>query len=108
MDDAHCSANFDIPCETRSISGLSNADTYKSELVPHSPDPHRRLQRHTSFIANMLPSSLLCLLACVASTWAFDPQFSFSGIVEVENRTIDEIYQAALAEGGIVTLLHGG
>ncbi|TID06859.1 hypothetical protein CH35J_000802 [Colletotrichum higginsianum] len=27
---------------------------------------------------------------------------------EVETRTIDEIYQAALAEGGIVTLWHGG
>ncbi|KAI3558857.1 ABC-type Fe3+ transport system [Colletotrichum abscissum] len=27
---------------------------------------------------------------------------------EVETRTIDEIYQAALAEGGVVTLWHGG
>lgn len=27
---------------------------------------------------------------------------------QVENRTIDEIYQAALAEGGVVTLWHGG
>lgn len=27
---------------------------------------------------------------------------------EVETRTLDEIYQAALAEGGVVTLWHGG
>lgn len=27
---------------------------------------------------------------------------------QVENRTLDDIYQAALAEGGVVTLWHGG
>jgi lysophospholipid acyltransferase (LPLAT)-like uncharacterized protein len=28
--------------------------------------------------------------------------------VQVEDRTLDEIHKAALAEGGVVTLWHGG
>ncbi|KAI0737396.1 hypothetical protein C8Q80DRAFT_1115295 [Daedaleopsis nitida] len=57
----------------------------------------------------LLPSSLLCLLAAVAAASAFDPQFSFNAVsVEIENRTLDEIHQAALKEGGVVTLWHGG
>lgn len=44
-------------------------------------------------------------------TWAvhaYDTTFGFNNAPEIENRTIDEIYEAALAEGGIVTLWHGG
>ncbi|KAJ8121926.1 hypothetical protein ONZ43_g1747 [Nemania bipapillata] len=39
---------------------------------------------------------------------AYDPTFGYDGAPEVETRTIDEIYQAALAEGGVVTVWHGG
>ncbi|RWA13550.1 hypothetical protein EKO27_g1526 [Xylaria grammica] len=39
---------------------------------------------------------------------AYDPTFGFNGGPQIENRTIDEIYEAALAEGGIVTVWHGG
>lgn len=58
----------------------------------------------------MLPLSLLpLLLVGAAAVSAFDPQFSFNAVsVEIENRTLDEIHQAALKEGGIVTLWHGG
>ena len=57
----------------------------------------------------MLPSTLLCLLFGVASVSAFDPRFSFNEVaVDIENRTLDEIHQAALKEGGVVTLWHGG
>ena len=37
-----------------------------------------------------------------------DALFRFDSSPVVETRSIDEIYQAALAEGGIVTLWHGG
>ncbi|KAK8225403.1 hypothetical protein HDK77DRAFT_130804 [Phyllosticta capitalensis] len=56
----------------------------------------------------MVSSKLLCVLASAAATSAFDPQLGFNSYVEVENRTIDEIYQAALKEGGTVTMWHGG
>ncbi|KAI0793952.1 hypothetical protein C8Q74DRAFT_1314891 [Fomes fomentarius] len=57
----------------------------------------------------MLRWSLLSLLVGAAVASAFDPQFSFdANFVEVENRTLDEIHQAALKEGGVVTLWHGG
>ena len=39
---------------------------------------------------------------------AFDPQFGFRDNVEIETRSLDEIHQAALKEGGSVTLWHGG
>lgn len=39
---------------------------------------------------------------------AQDTTLAFNSAPEVESRTIDEIYQAALAEGGTVTLWHGG
>jgi hypothetical protein len=39
---------------------------------------------------------------------AYDTTLGFDGAPIVENRTIDEIYQAALAEGGLVTAWHGG
>ncbi|GJC87956.1 hypothetical protein ColLi_10794 [Colletotrichum liriopes] len=47
----------------------------------------------------------------VRSLFAFallGAQALVSAAAEVETRTIDEIYQAALAEGGTVTLWHGG
>ena len=63
----------------------------------------------------MHPSSLRCLLSAlcllfgVASVSAFDPRFSFNEVaVDIENRTLDEIHQAALNEVGVVTLWHGG
>ncbi|KAK5637292.1 hypothetical protein RRF57_013004 [Xylaria bambusicola] len=39
---------------------------------------------------------------------AYDTTLGFNSAPQIENRTIDEIYQAALAEGGVVTLWHGG
>ncbi len=39
---------------------------------------------------------------------AYDVPLSFSSAPTVENRSLDEIYQAALAEGGVVTVWHGG
>jgi hypothetical protein len=39
---------------------------------------------------------------------ACDPQLGFNTPIEVENGTIEKIYQAALAEGGTVTVWHGG
>lgn len=57
----------------------------------------------------MLRWSLVPLFVSAAVASAFDPQFGFdANFVEVENRTLDEIHQAALQEGGVVTLWHGG
>lgn len=53
-------------------------------------------------------STLLPLLLALRLTKAYDATLSFATNPTVENRTIDEIYQAALAEGGQVTLWHGG
>lgn len=39
---------------------------------------------------------------------AYDITLGFDRPPIVENRTIDEIYQAALAEGGVITCWHGG
>jgi hypothetical protein len=50
-------------------------------------------------------ASALLLGTCVA---AYDSVLSFKGAPEVETRTIDEIYEAAVAEGGVVTCWHGG
>ncbi|KAF2874636.1 hypothetical protein BDV95DRAFT_604797 [Massariosphaeria phaeospora] len=41
-------------------------------------------------------------------TLAYDTPFAFKARPTIENRTIDDIYQAALAEGGVVTAWHGG
>ncbi|OJD29554.1 abc transporter [Diplodia corticola] len=49
-----------------------------------------------------------CLLASAALSSAFDPQLGFNSFVAVENRTLDEIHQAALKEGGTLTVWHGG
>lgn len=35
---------------------------------------------------------------------AIDPLLGFNSFVEVENRTLDEIYHEALKEGGVVTV----
>ena len=35
-------------------------------------------------------------------------KYASNSTYEQETRSIDEIYQAALAEGGVVTLWHGG
>lgn len=39
---------------------------------------------------------------------AYDTLLGFNGAPEVETRTIDEIYAAAVTEGGVVTCWHGG
>lgn len=46
--------------------------------------------------------------ALTSTTAAYDDLFRFSNNITVETRSIDEIYQAALAEGGVVTIWHGG
>jgi hypothetical protein len=51
--------------------------------------------------------STLFSLALLAGTSLAYPDTS-NGTYEQETRSIDDIYQAALAEGGIVTLWHGG
>ncbi|KAJ3543059.1 hypothetical protein NM208_g3783 [Fusarium decemcellulare] len=50
----------------------------------------------------------VCLLACVRGAVSFDQTFAWSSSPVVENRSLDEIHQAALKEGGTVTLWHGG
>ncbi|KAM0276898.1 hypothetical protein ACHAQH_006270 [Verticillium albo-atrum] len=51
-----------------------------------------------------------CGLPVLAATQAFayDNLLGFNNAPQIENRTIDEIHQAALAEGGVVTCWHGG
>jgi hypothetical protein len=53
-------------------------------------------------------SPLSCLALGASMVYAYDQTFAYDGAPEIENRTIDEIYKAALAEGGIVTAWHGG
>jgi maltose-binding protein MalE len=48
--------------------------------------------------------SSLALFACVSLAAPASDNAKF----EQETRSLDEIYQAALAEGGVVTLWHGG
>lgn len=53
--------------------------------------------------------NFLALTASIISfVSAFDPQLGFNSFVEVENRTLDELHQAALKEGGTLTVWHGG
>ncbi|KAI1132722.1 ABC transporter [Nemania abortiva] len=57
----------------------------------------------------MVRLPILCCIALGArAISAYDATFGFDGSPQIENRTIDEIYEAALAEGGIVTVWHGG
>ncbi|KAH6646185.1 hypothetical protein BKA67DRAFT_595553 [Truncatella angustata] len=51
-------------------------------------------------------STLAALLAHRA--FGYDQVLGFNSAVQRENRTLDEIYQAALAEGDVVTVWHGG
>lgn len=55
----------------------------------------------------MLPEFLVAALA-VAPALCYDQVLGFNNVIQRENRSLDEIYQAALAEGGVVTLWHGG
>lgn len=57
--------------------------------------------RHSSTIP-------LLLLAKASSVFAADGTFAFKSRPLIENRTIDDIYQATLKEGGVVTVWHGG
>ncbi|KAI3326058.1 ABC transporter [Xylariaceae sp. AK1471] len=57
----------------------------------------------------MIAARTLGVTAFFASiVTAYDTTFGYNGAPSVENRTIDEIYAAAVAEGGIVTAWHGG
>ncbi|GME39065.1 ABC-type fe3+ transport system protein [Neofusicoccum parvum] len=53
----------------------------------------------------MVSSKLIYLLAGSAVSSAFNNQLGFNSYVEVKNRTLNEIYQAALKEGGTLTVL---
>ncbi|KAM0323314.1 hypothetical protein ACHAQA_008906 [Verticillium albo-atrum] len=53
-------------------------------------------------------STLALPLLAAANVLAYDTLLGFNSPREVETRSIDEIYQAALAEGGVVTCWHGG
>ncbi|CAG9947969.1 unnamed protein product [Clonostachys rosea f. rosea IK726] len=48
------------------------------------------------------------LLSYLRGAYSFDQTFGWNSNALVESRTLDEIHQAALAEGGTVTLWHGG
>lgn len=52
--------------------------------------------------------SLLAVSLFLGQAVAVDRTLGFNAKPTVENRTIDEIYKAAVAEGGVVTLWHGG
>ncbi|KAF2213704.1 hypothetical protein CERZMDRAFT_111325 [Cercospora zeae-maydis SCOH1-5] len=52
--------------------------------------------------------SLLTTALLTGHTLAYDQLLCFHGAAEVETRSIDEIYQAALKEVGVVTLWLGG
>ncbi|KAI8633685.1 ABC transporter [Xylariaceae sp. FL1651] len=57
----------------------------------------------------MITLSILYAVALsVGAVAAYDTTLGFDGAPLVENRTIDDIYEAALAEGGVVTVWHGG
>jgi hypothetical protein len=56
----------------------------------------------------MLPSLLLSSTIFAGMVASYDTLLAFNGAPIIENRTIDQIYRAALNEGGIVTCWHGG
>ncbi|OHF02677.1 ABC transporter [Colletotrichum orchidophilum] len=56
----------------------------------------------------MIGPVLLAAASLGSMAVAYDTTFGFNGAPIIENRTLDEIHQAALAEGGIVTAWHGG
>lgn len=51
----------------------------------------------------MLSSTVLCFFASASSVVS-----AYNRKIEVETRSLDQIYQAALQEGGAVTVWHGG
>ncbi|KAF5243102.1 hypothetical protein FAUST_3021 [Fusarium austroamericanum] len=53
-------------------------------------------------------TSLLSLASLATSAWGYDQVLGFNRKVETETRSLDEIHKAALKEGGVVTLWHGG
>lgn len=53
-------------------------------------------------------SRLLAAALLLGQTFAYDTVLGFNSRPAVETRTIDEIYSAALKEGGTVTVWHGG
>lgn len=55
---------------------------------------------------HLLKLSFLTFTAGLA--FGYDNLLKFQGTPTAENRNIEEIYQAALAEGGVVTCWHGG
>ncbi|KAK1523345.1 ABC transporter [Colletotrichum paranaense] len=56
----------------------------------------------------MIGLTLLTATSLATIAAAYDTTFGFNGAPIIETRTLDEIHQAALAEGGIVTAWHGG
>lgn len=57
----------------------------------------------------VLPKIVASAALLATGVAAYDTLLQFSAAApEVETRTLDEIHQAALAEGGVVTLWHGG
>lgn len=51
---------------------------------------------------------LLVAALTLGQALAFDRTLGFDATPQVENRTIEEMHQAALTEGGTVVCLHGG
>ena len=54
------------------------------------------------------PSLVTAAICAVNHAQAYDQFLGFDEEPEIEQRNIDELYQAALAEGGVVTCWHGG
>ncbi len=53
-------------------------------------------------------SSGLVVASLASLALGFDQVLEFPTMVTSENRTLDQIHKAALAEGGVVTVWHGG
>lgn len=62
----------------------------------------------TSSFLTMRPASVLVTVLGATGVLSQDMSLGFGSPRVDENRTLDQIYQAALAEGGIVSCFHGG
>lgn len=82
---------------------IKASQTSAQKLLTH---PHH-LQANSHILCTMLSSSLV-LVTLAGFTLGYDQLLGFPTPITVENRTLDDIYKAALAEGGVVTLWHGG
>ncbi|RYP01917.1 hypothetical protein DL764_006030 [Monosporascus ibericus] len=98
------------PGQTHTLTGSSSK---QGGLVPNiagsAPLTFLTSRQHYT-LSTMLASvriSVLLLLAA-RSVIAYDAGLRFKSAPEVESRTTEEIYQAALDEGGVVTCWHGG